>query len=612
MAVKLSLFAGAGWQFFDNSGNPLTGGLLYTYLAGTTTPAATYTSLSGLTANPNPIIFDAAGRPPSEIWLTEGVTYKFVLKTPTFVEIGTWDNIPGANDVSAATNILINDFKAQLANTTNPAQGDALVGFRQSNSSGNLTNATARTVHQKLQETISVKDFGAVGNGIADDTDAIFNAVNQTAGKKLYFPSGTYVVSSPIRLNPNNYLTGDYQNSVLFLKSGSYAADNKSIFYTTNTTSIEMNVVLENLVFDGNKGNVGVNRNPMNTFFRGSNYLVKNCIFKNCEGIALNISNITSTVYVEGCSFIDCGGKPDNSDGYRNQAIAFSNDTVSDRTSNVHITNNFFSNQGLDCISINNCDNVVVANNIAEDSYAFLYNNPTPAYSTNVTVVGNSIYNTNQGSYVTVTPPLAIDLPSVINSSVIGNVINVVAAGGIGVFVDSNNVVIADNTILNCGKNSVSWLGAINLGTSGATTGGPSNIKNVVISNNTILDTQATSTLYFGILIQNDVKNTYIANNNIQNWLTSKYGYFNTPNNPSVSTTFALTNNTPIDATVLIKDLDVVNGVETNWRKINTLTSYNVNGIQVVGAQQAAIPNSGDATVNAILAALRTHGLIAT
>ena len=37
-----------------------------------------------------------------------------------------------------------------------------------------------------------------------------------------------------------------------------------------------------------------------------------------------------------------------------------------------------------------------------------------------------------------------------------------------------------------------------------------------------------------------------------------------------------------------------------------------VNGTQVVGAQQAAIANSGDATTNAILAALRAHGLIAT
>lgn len=44
MGVSLSMYAGAGAQFFDNNGNPLAGGLIYTYAAGTTTPAATYTS----------------------------------------------------------------------------------------------------------------------------------------------------------------------------------------------------------------------------------------------------------------------------------------------------------------------------------------------------------------------------------------------------------------------------------------------------------------------------------------------------------------------------------------------------------------------------------------
>jgi len=74
MSVNLSPLGGAGWQFFDNNGVPLAGGLLYTYLAGTTTSAATYTSASGSIANSNPIILDASGRPPNEIWLTGGIS----------------------------------------------------------------------------------------------------------------------------------------------------------------------------------------------------------------------------------------------------------------------------------------------------------------------------------------------------------------------------------------------------------------------------------------------------------------------------------------------------------------------------------------------------------
>lgn len=95
MAVNLSPIGGAGWQFFDNNGVPLSGGLIYTYLAGTSTPQATYTSASGNIQNSNPIVLDSAGRPPSEIWLTSGISYKFVLQTAAFVQIWTMDNLQG-------------------------------------------------------------------------------------------------------------------------------------------------------------------------------------------------------------------------------------------------------------------------------------------------------------------------------------------------------------------------------------------------------------------------------------------------------------------------------------------------------------------------------------
>jgi hypothetical protein len=60
MSVILSPLAGAGWQFFDNNGIPLAGGLIYTYAAGTTTPQATYTTSAGNIANANPIVLDSA------------------------------------------------------------------------------------------------------------------------------------------------------------------------------------------------------------------------------------------------------------------------------------------------------------------------------------------------------------------------------------------------------------------------------------------------------------------------------------------------------------------------------------------------------------------------
>lgn len=98
MSVVLSPVGGAGAQFFDNSGVPLTGGKIYTYAAGTTTPQTTYTTSAGNVAHSNPIVLDAAGRVPAggEIWLTSNLLYKFVVKTSTDTSIATYDNISGA------------------------------------------------------------------------------------------------------------------------------------------------------------------------------------------------------------------------------------------------------------------------------------------------------------------------------------------------------------------------------------------------------------------------------------------------------------------------------------------------------------------------------------
>lgn len=91
-SVLLSPY-GIGQQFFDDNGVPLAGGLIYTYQAGSSTPLATYTTNNGTIANANPIVLDASGRVPQEIWLFTGFSYKFVLKNADDVLIQTLDNI---------------------------------------------------------------------------------------------------------------------------------------------------------------------------------------------------------------------------------------------------------------------------------------------------------------------------------------------------------------------------------------------------------------------------------------------------------------------------------------------------------------------------------------
>lgn len=76
--------------FFDNNGKPLVGGKIYTYLAGTTTPKATFTDSTGLTSNTNPIILDANGQ--ANIWLSPAAI-KMIITDSNDVVLKTIDNV---------------------------------------------------------------------------------------------------------------------------------------------------------------------------------------------------------------------------------------------------------------------------------------------------------------------------------------------------------------------------------------------------------------------------------------------------------------------------------------------------------------------------------------
>ena len=100
MAVFLSPVGGAAAQFFNNDGIPLSGGKLYTYTAGTTTPQTAYTSSAGTIAHANPIVLNSSGRVSSgEIWLI-ATPYKFVINDSASALIGTYDNISGIGAAS--------------------------------------------------------------------------------------------------------------------------------------------------------------------------------------------------------------------------------------------------------------------------------------------------------------------------------------------------------------------------------------------------------------------------------------------------------------------------------------------------------------------------------
>lgn len=97
-------------QFFYANGEPLVGGKVYTYAAGTTTPQVTYTDASGSTANPNPIILDSRGE--CNIWFSSS-SYKIKLTDSNDVEIYTVDDVTGAGAISNGT-----VFASAISNST--------------------------------------------------------------------------------------------------------------------------------------------------------------------------------------------------------------------------------------------------------------------------------------------------------------------------------------------------------------------------------------------------------------------------------------------------------------------------------------------------------------
>jgi hypothetical protein len=98
-AQPASLMPDAFPQFFDNNGNPLAGGTLTFYFAGTTFPQIAYSDSDRITAIANPLTLGSDGRPPISIYLAAN-SYKIVLKDADGITIRTADNVTDANYVA--------------------------------------------------------------------------------------------------------------------------------------------------------------------------------------------------------------------------------------------------------------------------------------------------------------------------------------------------------------------------------------------------------------------------------------------------------------------------------------------------------------------------------
>lgn len=106
----MQLAPGIKQQFFDANGDPLVGGKIFTYQAGSSTPLATYTDADGGTPNANPVILDANGE--CNMWIGTAA-YKFIIKDANDVVLRTVDKVKQTQDGSITTDKLANDSVTQ-------------------------------------------------------------------------------------------------------------------------------------------------------------------------------------------------------------------------------------------------------------------------------------------------------------------------------------------------------------------------------------------------------------------------------------------------------------------------------------------------------------------
>ena len=166
-------------QFLDASGNPLVGGKVYTYAAGTTTPLATFTTGAGTVANTNPVILDSRGE--ANIWYSNGTSYKVALTDSADALIWTVDNIvtigsmafQNANAV-AITGGTIGSGVTFSGNTTGTASNVTGVVAVVNGGTGSTTAAAARTALGaaasganadilSLRQDVALVDAGTIG-----------------------------------------------------------------------------------------------------------------------------------------------------------------------------------------------------------------------------------------------------------------------------------------------------------------------------------------------------------------------------------------------------------------------------------------------------------------
>lgn len=177
-------------QQMDANGDPLVGGFIEVYLAGSSTPATTYSDKAGLVPNTWPIELNTLGvNTQGAVWITGGALYKFVIKNASMVTLRTIDNISGMNDSTVATDQWI-PYQADptyISATSFSVAGDQTPTFqvnrrvRTTNTGGTVYSTIKTSTYVAPNTTITVaNDSGTLDAGLSSVSYGLISPQNSS------------------------------------------------------------------------------------------------------------------------------------------------------------------------------------------------------------------------------------------------------------------------------------------------------------------------------------------------------------------------------------------------------------------------------------------------
>ena len=535
------------FKFLDANGSPAAYHLLYTYAAGSLTPKPTWKNQDQSTANTNPITLDAKGE--CLLWLDSGQEYKFVLKTPLGSVISTDDNISGAYYA------LSKDIEAST--------GSSLVGFVQSGA-----GAVKTDVQTELRQRVSVFQYGAIGDGVANDTAAIQACYSVNPARIIDHGSGhTFLVSETLVLSDNSTYAGASTIKGVGIHGAIIDGSGKS------------NVVIDGLNVDGNKAASGSYHGIQ--LDGGSNNKILRSRVINTLQAGIRAGNETNTT-IDSNTVENCGadGYTDNhgimiyattgpasgvkvinngvSGAYRKGIATYAGD--SGVLSNVQISNNHVSGCGLGGIftasapGATHQTGVVVTNNVCHDNYV----NMEIADLVCGVVDGNSLYNSTGSS--------GLHSADCVNTTITNNTIVDSKADGIRIEGQTIPVVgmnVSGNIIINSSGAGVGSYDGIKL----------SGVTYSSISNNVVLGESVSPKQRYGISEVGSSNSNLISHNKIDNAYVEKLSTVGSDTMVFAVSgkSNAINNSTPTNT------LDVNGGISVRSRAITLANGANNN-----------------------------------